>query len=147
MEKEKTYYMIKFKRLDWNTEINNMPFEKGRFFIDTSTHEKVFFKDKLIGYYIIMAPDEYSVTANKVYSLPRARYFIPLNVDYKYWTNNPNIYGIRLDNYPNRKKKYVKEQILKILDKIAEGKEFVADDKIQTSTRKSTINNSESFKN
>tara|TARA_Y100001938_G_C8095196_1_gene437656 strand:- start:1800 stop:2141 length:342 start_codon:yes stop_codon:yes gene_type:complete len=109
--------MITFKRLDWNTEINNMPYEKFQFFKYTSTHEKVFLNDKLVGYYIIMSPDEYSVTASKVYSLPRARYFIPLNVDYKYWNNNPNIYGIRLDNYPNRKKKYVKQEILKKLER------------------------------
>ena len=42
-------------------------------------------------------------------------------------------------------KSYLEE--IKIAKKNASGIEFVADGKIQTSTRKSTINNSESFKN
>jgi len=106
--------MITFKKLDWNTEINNMPFEKAIFFKDTSTHEKVFLNNKLIGYYIIMAPDNYSVTTSKVYSLPRARYFIPLDVDYKYWSSNPKKYEIQLINYHKPLKIYVKEKILRI---------------------------------
>ena len=110
-------YMLNFKKLDWNTEINQMPFEKGKFFTDTSTHEKVFLNNKLVGYYIIMSPDEYSVTRSKVYSLPRARYFIPLNIDYKYWVSNIKKYEIQLNNYPRHKKIYVKEEILKILER------------------------------
>ena len=109
--------MLNFKKLDWNTEINKMPFKKAIFFKDTSTHEKVFLNNKLIGYYIIMAPDDYSVTTSKVYSLSRARYFIPLDVDYKYWSSNPKKYQIQLINYHKPLKIYVKEEILKILER------------------------------
>ena len=106
--------MITFKRLDWNTEINKMPFEKARFFAWASTHEKVFLNNKLIGYYIIEAPAEYSVTASKTYVLPRARYFIPLDVDYKYWFTNLKKYKINLSDFLKPKKIYIKEKILKM---------------------------------
>ena len=110
-------YMLNFKKLDWNTEINMMPNNKKMFFRNASTHEKIFFKNKLIGYYIIMSPNEYSVTRSKVYSLPRSRYFIPLNIEYRDWVSNYRKYEIYLGNYIKPTKKYVKEEILKILER------------------------------
>ena len=109
--------MFKFQRLDWNTEINMMPSSKRMFFRNASTHEKIFFKNKLIGYYIISAPEEYSVTRSKVYSIPRSRYFIPLNIKYNDWVLNSKKYEIYLGNYIKPTKKYVKEELSKMIER------------------------------
>ena len=109
--------MFKFEKLDWNTQINNMSLEKFKFFEWESTYEKVFLNNKLIGYYIIEEKPNYSVTSSKVYSQPRGRFFIPLDVEYSFWINNLKKYQIRLDNYPKPLKIYIKEEILKIIER------------------------------